>query len=260
MAQQKQQSKAKRKVAKPKSKAKSKAKTVSTRADPTVRRHGLYENSAKQCAEITTQRGRCKLGCIEGTMFCNRHQRRRQQHEDKFFDSTFARVDDGIWIGSLDTANDPKALRSAGIKGIVNISGWEPRQKTRDMYRLWKPKPIKYFTTTTRDSRTGRLRYLGDEPIRDRRGLASFYDYMDRGVEMVAKCPKPCLINCHAGINRSASLVAAYLMSKRGMTFNQARELLEKANRKRDTPVLTNRYFVDAMKRYGTHLRQRHQR
>ena len=242
-----------RKRAKPAPRSRSKA--APPRANRAVRSKGLYENPVKQCAEITKQRGRCKFGVQKGTMFCSRHQRRSRTGE-KFFDSTFARVYDGIWIGSLDTANDPKALRDAGIKGIVNISGWEPGKKTRDLYRLWKPRSLDYYTTTTRDSR-GSLRYLGDEPIRDRRGLAEFYDYMDRGVQMVDKCAKPCLIHCHAGINRSASLVAAYLMAKRGMSFNQARALLEEANKKRDISVLTNRDFVNAMNRYGSHLRRR---
>jgi hypothetical protein len=183
------------------------------------------------------------------------HQRRPQQHEDDFFDSTFARVTDGIWIGSLDTANDPKALRAAGIKGIVNISGWEPRQKTRNMYEKWKPRPIHYETTSYTD-RKGHLRYLGDEPITTRRGLQDFYNFMDRGVELVDRCPKPCLIHCHAGINRSASLVAAYLIAKQGLSFNRARELLERANQKRRTPVLTNRDFVKAMSHYASHRRK----
>lgn len=224
----------------------------SIRPDYHIRRQGVYLSPTDQCAEITTNRTRCKNTAQQGSMFCSIHQRKPLEHEDEFFDSTFARVDDGIWIGSLDTANDPKALRSAGIKSVVNISGWEPRQKTRDMYRLFygQNKPgIKYYTTTTRD-KTGKLRYLGDQPITTSQGLAEFYDYMDRGVEMMRQAPKPLLCHCHAGINRSASLVAAYLMAERGMTFDQARDLLINANRKRDTPVLTNRHFVNAMKRY----------
>ena len=253
------------KTQKKKAPSKSRSKNPSTkkpsqprpRADPRVRKRGLYQHEASKCSEITTARTRCKNDALPGTMFCRLHRRRPHQHEDDYFDSTFARVTDGIWIGSLDTANDPKALRSAGIKGIINISGWEPRKKTQDMYRLWKPRPIAYYTTTTLSPQTGRLRYLGDQPITSRDELVEFYDYMDRGVEMVTKCPKPCLIHCHAGINRSASLVAAYLMAKKGMSFTQARALLEHANRKREISVLTNKDFVDAMNRYQSHLRTR---
>ena len=58
--------------------------------------------------------------------------------------------------------------------------------------------------------------------------------------------------NCHAGINRSASLIAAHLMSDRGLSFAQAENLLQKANTKRKIPVLTNKHFVHAMKNYRT--------
>lgn len=217
-----------------------------------VKRTGVYHSNGSQCSEITRRHGRCKNSVSPNTSFCSIHQRKKLQHEDKHFDSTFAYVAKGVWIGSLDTIHDPTALQSAGIKSIVNISGWEPRQKARDMY---KKLGIQYHTLTTRDRVTGRMQYLGDEPIGPRLSLAEFYHYMDRGVEMVERSQKPVLINCFAGINRSASLVSAYLIKKHGLTFSQARQLLIHANRKRSIAVLTNRDFVNAMSHYSDHLR-----
>lgn len=184
-------------------------------------------------------------------MFCSIHQRRPRAHEDDFFDSTFARVHDNIWIGSLDTLHDPKALKAAGIRHIVNISGWEPNNKTRQMY---KNIGVSYQTLTHRDA-SGKVQFLGDEPVRN---VNNFYWYMDKGVEMAIKGGRePILINCHAGVNRSASLVAAYLMAVRGMTFAQANDVLQAANARRRVPCLTNRYFVAALKNYPQHLRER---
>lgn len=201
--------------------------------------------------EITKQFGRCKRDIQPGTTFCTLHQRRPQQHEDHFFDSTFACVYDNIWIGSLDTANDPNALQAAGIKNIVNISGWEPRQKTRDMYRRLG---INYHTLTHRDS-TGHLQFLGDEPINTREKLNKFYHYMDRGVAITNKLRGPTLVQCHAGVNRSASLIAAFLIAVKGMSFAQAEHYLKLANSKRKIDVLTNKSFVEAMKLYAAHRR-----
>lgn len=219
----------------------------------TVRRSGVYHSKEDQCSEITNQFGRCKNTAINGTPFCKTHQRRRYNHEERYFDSTFAYVGHGVWIGSLDTIHDPKALQAAGIKGIVNISGWEPREKVKNMY---KKLGINYYTTTTRGP-DGRLCYLGDEPIGGGLSLENFYKYMDRGVQMVASSPKPVLINCYAGVNRSASLVSAYLIAKKGLTFSEAHRLLIEANRKRSIDVLTNKYFVRAMSHYSDYLRRK---
>jgi hypothetical protein len=221
-----------------------------------TRKQGVYQNNDKQCKELTTQYGRCKNTVITGTMFCTVHQRKPKQDEDAFFDSTTAKVCDMIWIGSLDTLNDPNALRAAGIKSIVNISGWEPSQKTREMH---KKLGIRYHTLTYRDNH-GRLQYLGDEPLTDGRKTMEFYAYMDRGVDIMRRLPKgPVLINCFAGINRSASLVAAHLMVNRGFSFAQAEALLQKANAKRKVPVLTNKHFVQALKNYHQHRTARRQ-
>jgi len=234
-----------------------KSTTTSRTKKPTdhhvVRRSGVYHSKEDQCSEITTQLGRCKNTATNGTPFCKTHQRRRYTHEERFFDSTFAYVGYGVWIGSLDTIHDPKALQTAGIKGIVNISGWEPREKVKKMYEKLG---IKYYTTTTRGS-DGRLCYLGDEPIGKGLSLENFYKYMDRGVQMVSSSPKPVLINCYAGVNRSASLVSAYLIAKKGLTFSESHKLLIEANRKRSIDVLTNKYFVQAMSHYSEYLRRK---
>lgn len=179
----------------PKSKTKTKTTAASSksrpRPNPTTRKTGLYRNDEKQCAEITTQYGRCKLHAETGTMFCKLHQRRPHGHEDEFFDSTFSCVYGNVWIGSLDTTNDPKALKAAGIRNIVNISGWEPKPKTRDMYRRLG---INYHTLTHRD-KNGHVQFLGDEPIRN---VNNFYWYMDKGVNIMRGLRGTTLVNCFA--------------------------------------------------------------
>lgn len=231
------------------------AKTVtkSRTVDPTVRRSGVFVSDESRCREITGTHGRCKNKVAPNSTFCSRHQRRLMQHEDRSFDSTFAYVDKGIWIGSIDTVHDPLALQSAGIKTIVNISGFEPRTEIRNMFRKHG---IQYHTLTTRD-RHGRLKYLGDERIGGRLSLGEFYNYMDKGVEMIRSSQKPVLVNCYAGINRSASLVSAYLISQYGMPFSVVRQKLMTANKKRTIPVLTNGDFVKAISRYDDYLRSR---
>ena len=55
--------------------------------------------------------------------------------------------------------------------------------------------------------------------------------------------------NCHAGVNRSGSLIASYLMTKpRPHTYEKTVEMLEKANRRRNLDVLTNQDFKRSLK------------
>lgn len=240
---------ASRKTASRKTASRKTAGRKNATVDPTVRASGTYVCPDGRCREITKANGRCKLPCKPGSTFCHLHQRRVRPGEDAHFDSTFAHVYDDIWIGSLDTANDPDALQRAGIRSVVNISGWEPPEKTRQMYARM-PRPISYQTTTTRARDSGELRYLGDRPLRTREDVLEFDDYMQRGCKMIADAPRPCLVHCHAGINRSASLIAAYLMRNLGLSFADALAHLHHANRRRDIDVLTNKSFVRALSRY----------
>jgi hypothetical protein len=228
--------------------ATTKKPTSATTKRTTVQRNGSYINDDTKCFGYTSKNNRCENNVEKGQRFCRYHQRPRRRHEDSYFDSNMSRVADHVWIGSLDSANDEKALREACIKCIVNISGWEPYPDTIAMY---KRSNIKYCTLT-RGSR-----YLGDQPIGRGLSLREFYDYMDRGLRMVDQCPKyangkpcPVLIHCHAGINRGGSLVAAWLMMNKGMNFEQAYRAVRQANQKRGIPALTNNDFRRALRHY----------
>lgn len=55
--------------------------------------------------------------------------------------------------------------------------------------------------------------------------------------------------NCHAGINRSGSLIASYLMTKpKPYSYEKTVDLLERANKRRNLDVLTNSDFKRALK------------
>ena len=59
----------------------------------------------------------------------------------------------------------------------------------------------------------------------------------------------PAILNCHAGMNRSASAICAYLMTKkRPYTYDRSVELLKKANSRRNLDVLTNGDFRRALR------------
>lgn len=223
------------------------SRSAAAAAAKAVQRSGVYLNDETKCPGLTAKNTRCKNGVPRGERFCKVHNRPRREHEDRHFDSNMSKVWGNMWIGSLDSANDERALREANIKSVMNISGWEPHADTRAMY---KRLGIKYNTTT----RNGR--YLGDQPIGDGLTKEEFFNYMDRGVRMIENSPKyangrpaPVLCHCFAGINRGGSLVAAWLIQK-GFSFEEARRMLIKANDKRGIRVLSNHDFVMALRDY----------
>jgi hypothetical protein len=54
--------------------------------------------------------------------------------------------------------------------------------------------------------------------------------------------------NCHMGMNRSAAILAGYLILVGGMSFERALKLLQKANKTRGLDVLTNPSFRKGLK------------
>lgn len=170
------------------------------------------------------------------------------------FDSNAVKVVPGIWLGSIDSAHDVDFLQQNRIKSIINISGMEPNPKTQDMYNKLK---IDYYTLSKIEKVPNKshlrvTRYLGDEKFRKKRFTPkTFFRYIQKGCDIMNRksFKFPVLIHCHAGINRSASLILAYLITKpHPYTFDRAIKLLKQANAKRGLDVLTNRDFVRALR------------
>ena len=170
------------------------------------------------------------------------------------FDSNASHVASKVWIGSIDSANDVDFLSKSGMKSIINASGMEPSVKTRNMY---KKMGINYYTLSEikrvpYKSYYRVSHYLGDEKF-SRSGLTprNFFKFMHKGVKMMnhKNFKFPVLINCHAGVNRSASLIASYLLTKRRpYTYEKTVEFLKKANQKRGIHVLTNDDFKRSLR------------
>lgn len=249
----------------------------------------FYKNDDKRCAQITSsRRERCKNHVNPGGNYCPYHEKLREKQilehakllkmkggkvvspnkaiydynyylddEDvEPFDSNASLVSAHplIWIGSIDSAHDLNFLKGNGIKSVMNASGMEPTPQARDMYNKLG---IDYYTLSEIEkvpykSHFRVSRYLGDEKF-SKSGLTprEFFKFMHKGCQLMNQ-PSfkfPVLIHCHAGINRSGSLIAAYLMTKpRPYDYDKTVEMLKKANMRRNLDVLTNQDFKRALK------------
>lgn len=253
----------------------SRAKTQKGSSRPTSRgvSKTLYKDNSSQCTYITTRNTRCKKPKTHNKEYCGYHLKIPQHgghvntpskhvkvHEYDYykeepdeFDSTASHVASDVWIGSIDSANDAEFLKRHGIKTVMNTSGMEPCARTQDLY---KQLGIKYYTLSTSEynPRTHKykvVKFLSDEPFRRGFGARDFYKYLHRGCQCLRNAPKPMLVHCHAGVNRSGSLIAAHLMTKpRPYSYGRVVDLLEKANKRRGLHVLTNKDFKTSLKYY----------
>ena len=129
---------------------------------------------------------------------------------------------DGVWLGDASDAMDIDTLKKHGIDGVVNCAD--------------------QATLTCEEYYPNGWRYLGleceDKANYDIIGkhLGQFTDFMDECVVNKHKV----LVHCVAGINRSATLLIAYLVRRRGMCLKDAIAL---CYAKRPI-ILTNEAFV----------------
>lgn len=176
------------------------------------------------------------------------------------FDSNASMVIPNVWIGSIDSAHDANFLKERGIKSVVNISGMEPTVSARELY---KKLGIAYHTLSTIKPVANKpiytvTEYLGDEKF-NKKTLTprQFFKYMLQGVQILNQpgFQFPVLIHCFAGMNRSAALIAAYLLTKpHPYTYEKTIELLKKANERRGLDVLTNSDFKRSLKYFPIYM------
>lgn len=135
-----------------------------------------------------------------------------------------SKVVDGIYIGSIATACDGVALGAAGIDSIVNLSGMVVSANI--------------FVVDL---------VMEDEPITPKT-FPSFVHEFSRGLDAISAARAKgynVLVNCAAGINRSATLIGLWMIVGQRMTYHDTVDALETANKRRGLPVLTNLSFRD---------------
>jgi len=129
---------------------------------------------------------------------------------------------EGIWLGDARDAMDVDTLNKHGIDGIVNCA--EKHTLTCEEYY---PFGWRYLGLECDDSANYDI--IGKH-------IDEFTDFMDECIVNKHKV----LVHCAAGINRSATLLIAYLVRRRGMCLIDAISL---CFQKRPI-ILTNESFV----------------
>lgn len=132
-----------------------------------------------------------------------------------------AKVCPGVFIGSLNTANNEECLANNRITAIINLSG----------RRYHSHLPV--FEITMDDAEV------------TPQNIADYSRKFGAGVEaMIAARTRGhiLLVHCMAGINRSATLICFYLLHH-GYSYEEALVLLTEANLARGTSLLTNCSF-----------------
>ncbi len=154
------------------------------------------------------------------------------------------KVIEGVYIGSIQGAKNIDLLKKLGIKSIFNVSGIEPLAETQKGYR---DLGIKYKTVTKYSD--GRENFFIDCPFGKYANTSKldFFNYILNGVKAMQLLPQPILVHCFAGMNRSAAVIAAYLILVKGFSYAKALQTLTKTNNKRGLQVLTNPCFRKAL-------------
>lgn len=138
---------------------------------------------------------------------------------------TASQIVEGIWLGDASDAMDIDTLNKHGIDSVVNCA--------------------EKHTLTCAEFYPFGWNYLGLE-CDDAANYDILGKHMREFIAFMDKCvgeKKKVLVHCAAGINRSATLLIAYLVRRRGMCLKDAISLCFKQR----PIILTNEAFVMAL-------------
>lgn len=137
----------------------------------------------------------------------------------------------GLWIGSEGDSRNPSFFKKHDIRLVVNATGTIP---------IKAPADVKSYRIPVDDS-------PDENPT-----MLSHFPLVVVAIDDVLKYGHGVLVHCRAGMQRSAAVVAAYLMWKRGLTANQAFEFINKRKHETFWPVPT---FEKALRAWEAQLR-----
>ena len=139
------------------------------------------------------------------------------------------RITNHVWIGSRATAADPVFLKKNDIKFVVNCTKDLPKYTDIPMLRV----PV------------------NDSP-QDAEKMGKFLKMAALAIRDVTRYNGNVLVHCYAGMNRSATVTAAYLMTIKGLTAQQAIDIIKKKKPETFTPM----NFRPALKSYEETLKK----
>jgi hypothetical protein len=128
--------------------------------------------------------------------------------ESKIHDNPYVKgpinIIGGLYLGSEDTARDPRILLQYGIEAIINVA----KECSIDP-------PFDTFNQI-------QFEWTHDEDISQT---------IDRAIDLILYYQEkemPILIHCHQGLSRSAALVIGYIMKSKGLSCSKAYEFVKK--------------------------------
>ena len=144
-------------------------------------------------------------------------------------DNTFEanEIMDGLYLGNINSVYDYKKLKELGITHIISVlAGFEPPF----------PNDFEYLVINALDTTNTILH----------KNFEASNQFIEEAFENNGKV----LVHCMAGRSRSATILAAYIISKFGMNTENA---IKSMQSKRDI-VQPNNYFMSQLKNYYTEL------
>ena len=139
-------------------------------------------------------------------------------------------IQPGLWIGSKADSQNPEFMKKHNIGLVVNATRSIPFINVSgvEQYRI----PV-------------------DDATNENDTMLSHWPVVVRAIDTVLQRGKGVLVHCHAGIQRSASTVAAYLMYKYKMSAQNAIAAIKSRKPETFWPVPT---FSTALKNYESQL------
>ncbi|CAF0788912.1 unnamed protein product [Adineta steineri] len=128
--------------------------------------------------------------------------------------------DSGVWLGDITSAENIQALDDNKISHILTILDYEPRNIDKNRTYL----------------------FIHAEDFQSTDLLTSEFEKCFQFIDKAIEQGHQVLIHCHAGVSRSATIAAMYLMRKYSLTREQALERL--INKRRYWSVLPNDSFL----------------